>query len=50
MHGYHSDMRVCDWSTITTDHAIGSDWSTGGVHVMGDFLLVNWEVARVFGA
>ena len=29
---------------------MGSDWSMGIVHVMGDILLVNWKGASVFGA
>ena len=35
VHEYHSEMSVTDWFRITMDHMVGSDWSTGGMHVTG---------------
>ena len=34
-------MPSSDWSILTMDHMMGSDWSIGGVHVMGTLLLVS---------
>ena len=34
-------MTSPDWSRLTIDHAMGSDWSMGSVHVMGILLLVS---------
>ena len=33
-------MSGSNWSRLTMDHMIGSDWSIGDVHVTGTLLLV----------
>ena len=38
-------MCTADWSIRTMDHAMGSDWTLGSVHVTGEYTLVTQEEA-----